>query len=94
VKPANWKENRRDRRLLENQSGKRRVVVIMRERNGIIPFVFRAEAQSIATIASRVDGNAIIHADEARHWDILHERFLTKRINHEECYSDGGACTN
>jgi ISXO2-like transposase domain len=25
---------------------------------------------------------------------ILHERFLTKRINHEECYSDGAACTN
>ncbi len=94
-KPANWKENRRDRRLLENQTGKRRVVVIMRERNGItLPFVFRSEAQSIATIASRVNGNAIVHADEARHWDILHERFLTKRINHEECYSDGDACTN
>jgi ISXO2-like transposase domain len=90
VKPANWTENRRDRRLLGNQSGKRRVVVIMRERNGItLPFVFRSEAQSISTIASRVDGTATIFADEARHWDILHERFLTKRINHEECYSDG-----
>jgi hypothetical protein len=95
VKPSNWTENRRDRRLLENQSGKRRVVVIMRERNGIIlPFVFRSETQSIPTIASRVDGNATIFADEARHWDILHDRFLTKRINHEECYSDGTACTN
>jgi transposase-like protein len=59
VKPANWTENRRDRRLLENQTGKRRVVVIMRERNGItLPFVFRSEAQSISAIASRVDGNA------------------------------------
>jgi transposase-like protein len=95
VKPTNWTENRRDRRLLENQSGKRRVVVIMRERNGItLPFVFRSEAQSISTIAGRVDGNATIFADEARHWDILYERFLTKRINHEECYSDGDACTN
>lgn len=26
VKPANWKENRRDRRLRKNQNGKRRVV--------------------------------------------------------------------
>src|ERR1700726_391382 len=61
VKPANWTENRRDRRLLENQTGKRRVVVIMRERNGItLPFVFRSETQSIPTIASRVDGNATI----------------------------------
>ena len=95
VRPANWKENRRDRRLAENQTGKRRVVVIMRERNGItLPFVFHAEAQSISLIANRVNGNAIVYADEARHWDILHERFLTKRINHEECYSDGDACTN
>ena len=95
MKSANWQENRRDRRLLENQTGKRRVVVIMRERNGItLPFVFRSEAQSIATIGARVDANATIHVDEARHWDILHERFLTRRINHEECYSDGTACTN
>ena len=36
VKPANNKENRRDRRLWINQSGKRRCVVIMRERNGRI----------------------------------------------------------
>lgn len=95
VKPANWKENRRDRRLALNQTGKRRVVVVMRKRNGItLPFVFRSEAQSIATIAGRVDGSAVIHADEAASWDVLHQRFLTKRINHEEAYSDGEACTN
>src|SRR6202167_711328 len=34
VKPANSKENRRDRRLSLNQNGKRRAVVVMRERNG------------------------------------------------------------
>ena len=28
------------------------------------------------------------------HWDALHARFLTKRINHSESYSDGEACTN
>ena len=43
VKPANWKENRRDRRLAVNQNGKRRVVVIMRERDGkTLPFVFKS----------------------------------------------------
>jgi len=26
--------------------------------------------------------------------DALHARFLTKRINHSESYSDGEACTN
>ncbi len=41
VKPANFKENRVDRRLACNQTGKRRVVVAMRERNGrTLPFVF------------------------------------------------------
>src|SRR6266850_1856116 len=34
VKPANRRENRRDRRLRQNQSGKRRVVVVIRERGG------------------------------------------------------------
>ncbi len=36
VKPANHKENRRDRRLWKNQSGKRRCAVIMRERDRIV----------------------------------------------------------
>lgn len=95
VKPANWKENRRDRRLAINQNGKRQVVVIMRERNGIsLPFVFKTEVQSVQMIARRVEAGSVIHADEAAGWDILATRYLTKRINHEECYSDGEACTN
>ena len=95
VKPANHKENRRDRRLAENQSGKRRVVVAMRERNGrTLPFVFRSEDQAIATVGARVALNTILFADEASCWDVLHARFLTKRINHSQAYSDGEACTN
>jgi len=44
VRPANRKENRVDRRLGENKSGKRRVVVVMRERNGkTLPFVAPSE---------------------------------------------------
>ena len=37
---------------------------------------------------------SVIHADEASHWDSLHARYLTKRINHSVCYSDGQASTN
>ena len=93
VKPSNFKENRRDRRLAVNQNGKRQVVVIMRERNGrTLPFVSKSEAES-SRRQSRVDANAIVHADEAAHWDKLHAVFLTKRINHEQAYSEG-ACTN
>jgi transposase-like protein len=95
VKPANYKENRRDRRLAINQNGKRRVVVIMREREGrTLPFVFKSEAESLPILEARIDAAAVVHADEATHWDRLHARFLTKRINHEWAYSDEGACTN
>lgn len=95
VKPANWKDNHRDRRLAKNQNGKRRVVVIMRERNGTtLPFVFKTEDASVETIMDRVQSNTVIHADEASHWDALHGRFETKRINHSKVYSDGSACTN
>ncbi len=44
VKPANYKEGRIDRRLVRNRNGKRRCVVIMRERKGrTLPFVFKSE---------------------------------------------------
>ncbi len=95
VRPANFKENRVDRRLARNQTGKRRVVVVMRERGGrSLPFVFKSEAASLGTIGQRVSADATIHADEALHWDELHTFYLTKRINHSEAYSDGQACTN
>jgi transposase-like protein len=95
VRPANYKVNRVDRRLAEHQTGKRRVVVVMRERQGrTLPFVFRSEDASLVTIATRVAPGSVVHADEASHWDALHARFLTRRINHSEAYSDGEACTN
>lgn len=46
VKPANHKENRRDRRLAINQNGKRQRVVIVREREGhSVPAVFRSSVR-------------------------------------------------
>ena len=95
VKPSNYKENRRDRRLSENQTGKRRVVVVMREREGTTrPSVHKSEAEGVATVANTVRPGSTIHADEASHWDALHASFDTKRINHSEAYSTEGACTN
>lgn len=95
IRPANYKENRRDRRLARHQTGKRRVVVVMRERNGrTLPFVVKSEDAALPIIRSRVAEGSIIHADEAAHWDELHARYLTKRINHSLSYSDGEACTN
>ncbi|MEX1060241.1 MAG: IS1595 family transposase [Methyloceanibacter sp.] len=95
VKPANHRENRRDRRLSENQSGKRRVVVIMRERNGgTLPFVFKSEDAAVETVGQHVMPGSTIFADEASCWDQLHARYLTKRVNHSVCYSDDDCNTN
>ncbi|MCJ2061478.1 IS1595 family transposase [Methylobacterium sp. J-088] len=95
VRPENMKADRRDRRLAENQTGKRRVVVVIRERNGkALTFAFRSEAESVETIEARVLPGSVVHADEAKGWDRLHKSFTTHRINHQESYSDGEACTN
>jgi len=95
VKAANQKENRRDRRLVRNQNGKRKVVIVMRERNGkTLSFVSPSEDAAVPTIRERVASGSIVHADEASHWDQLHARFETKRINHSLAYSNGEACTN
>src|SRR3954447_3570377 len=95
IKPANNKELRRDRRLACNQNGKRKVVVIVRERHGnSVPAVFKSEAQAAAFIRARVAKGSTIQADEAGSWDSLHDRFEVKRINHQEAYSMDGACTN
>jgi len=95
VKPANLRKDRKDRRLRENQSGKRKVVVVVRERNGeTLPGVFRSEAQAIGFIKARVRKLTKLQADEATSWDALYARYEMKRINHQEAYSFDGACTN
>lgn len=95
VRPANMKADRLDRRFTRNQSGKRKVVVIVRERGGnSVPAVFSSESKAAAFIKSRIAKGTTVHADEASAWDGLHERFEMKRINHQEAYSFDGACTN
>lgn len=95
VKPANLLENRVDRRLAENRSGKRKVVVIIRERGGAsLPAVFRSEAAATKFIRSHVAPETVVNADEASSWDKLGVSFEMKRINHSEAYSLDGACTN
>lgn len=95
VKPANLRKHRRDRRLGRNQNGKRRVVVIVRERGGnSVPAVFKSEADATAFITRRVAKGTILNADEAASWNALHSRFEMKRINHDQAYSADGACTN
>ena len=35
-----------------------------------------------------------MNADEAGSWDALSTKYEMRRINHQEAYSDGEACTN
>jgi hypothetical protein len=95
VKPANYKAKRKDRRLAMNATGKRKVVIIMRQRGGnALPFVAKSEASSVPTIMQHVAKGSTVFADDASGWNPLDAKFSTKRINHSECYSDGVANTN
>jgi hypothetical protein len=95
VRPANLKENRRDRRLVENQTGKRRVVVVAREREGrTISGVFKTEGASVTWIRDRVAKGSRIVADEASSWNALHGRYAVDRIDHSQAYSLDGAHSN
>ena len=95
VKPANYKEHRRDRRLARNQNGKRHVVIVARERNGkTITFAAKTEDASVPMLHDRIEPGSTVYADEASHWDAMHARYETKRINHSRAYSDGDGCTN
>jgi len=94
-KPANHRENRRDRRLAKNQNGKRQCVVIIRERDGhTLPAVFRSEGEATSFIRNRVTPGTELMADESQAWNDLYARYSMQRINHQEAYSLDGACTN
>ena len=89
------REDRIDRRFARNQNGKRKVVVVIRERGGnSVPAVSGCESQAASFIRARIAKGTTVHADESGAWDGLHERFEMKRINHQEAYSLDGACTN
>jgi hypothetical protein len=95
VRPENLMAERIDRRLAENQSGKRQVVVAMRERAGrTLAQVFSAEADAVAAVRLRIAKGTTVHADESVAWNPLHAGFAMRRINHQEGYSMDGACTN
>jgi transposase-like protein len=95
IRQRNHVENRIDRRLAEHQTGKRRVVVALRERGGrTLPFVVKNEGEGVGIAARIAAKSTIFYADEASHWDALHATFKTFRINHSEAYSEMGISTN
>jgi transposase-like protein len=95
IRPENRKEDRIDRRLSEHRTGKRRCVVVMRERTGrTLPFVVLAEDDALPMVRRVVETGSTLYADEAASWDVLHAHYDARRINHSIAFSDEGACTN
>lgn len=95
VRPENAKADRKDRRLKENQNGKRRVVIVMRERVGrTLPLVAMHEGEGVTFAMENVSRTATMSADEASHWDLLHAGWMVDRVNHSEIYSNHGKHTN
>ena len=95
VKPKNRKEDRVDRRLPQNQSGKRQVAVIMRERHGrAIPYVTSSEAESVGMVVESIAEGSRVFADESSAWDTLDAWFDVGRINHKQRYAKGDIRTN
>ncbi len=87
--------DRKDRRLALNQNGKRKSVIIIRERDGqSLPAVFPSESAALGWIKSRIAPGTVVNADEAPGWDALHANLEMKRIDHSKAYSADGACTN
>lgn len=94
VRKTNRRANQRDRRRLANQSGKRRCVVIMRERNGRSrPFIC-SELEGAGKVPTAVEPGSIIYADEAKSYDSLCALFEMRRIDHSKSYAEADASTN
>lgn len=96
VRPHNQKEKRVNRSLAKNKSGKRRSVIVIRERGGrTLPFVSLSEADAVPEIIRRIHPDALVYTDEAPSWNELQHSGLDRlTVNHKECYNNGEACTN
>jgi ribosomal protein L37AE/L43A len=96
VKQANRKADRTDRRLAEEQTGKRQVVVLAREVLGrTLPFIVSRESAALPLIRKHVASGTVVHADEASGWDALHASYDMRRVNHSKEYvGEDGASVN
>lgn len=79
-----------------------KLIVVLREREHETPdriarirtFLVEKEGDGVEIARRLVHPSATMQADLNNEFDTLHLYFKTKRINHSECYSKDGACTN
>lgn len=105
IREKNKKEDRIDRRLAENQKPNKRCVLVMRQNDvesegqgakRTLTFVIKSENQAdVSQLAGRfVKKGAVICADEASAYDVLHAKFDTRRVNHAKEYRSDAGITN
>ncbi len=102
IKPENKKEDRIDRRRKQNQNGKRRCALSVREHNPGAPnrtftVVVSEENAPAAWALSRdhVAQGAVIIADEHSSYDDLKGLAVLRRVNHSQAYeAEDGTNTN
>lgn len=98
VRQENLVADRKDRRLAENQNGKQRAVLVMRERQGHTVAV--AVADEVGTAVQPPARHFLrpgteVFADENAAYNGLRAYFGMRRVNHKrDGFSVDGACTN
>ena len=81
VKPAKYVENRRDRRLRQYQSGKRKDVVVIREREARHCLACSPQKSLRSTSSAPGSPGALrVYAEEAGAWNELHGRSTMHRM--------------
>ena len=77
------RRHRVDRQRLGNRSGKRSVMVVLRQRGGqTLAKTLLRGAQDVDLACKKIARGSIVSADESRHWDLLDFYFNMQRINH------------
>jgi hypothetical protein len=102
IKPENKKEERIDRRLKENQNGKRMCVLSIREHNPDAPnrTITRVVSDenpkaAWAAVRDHVQPQAVLTADEHGSYDDLVGLAILKPVNHSKAYqTEDGTDTN
>ena len=95
MKQRNIRRNVQGRMQRKFWSGKRRCVIIVRERGGRAKtFVEVTESAGVARAIESVEEGSTIYADGARHWNSLAALFEMRRINHSLAYAIGNTHTN
>lgn len=94
IKPRNSFPLRQDRRRLMREQGKRRCVVIFRERNGRSRAFVCSEIEAAHMAPEFIEPGSVVYTDDAPGYNRLAARYVLLKVNHSERYSDGDACTN